>query len=77
MPPPEVLPFSTLSEQLVELAKVRALADDDEEAHVAEKMLWRYTLLAIGSGILKGSSAKTAARVALETEEIEFCRWYA
>lgn len=73
----EVLPFRDLAGQREELAKIKMLEGDPESAHIAEKDLWRFTLVAIGAGLIQGEDAQVAARTALETLNVDFPRWFA
>lgn len=73
----EVLPFLDLAGLKVELAKVEKLKGDPESAHIAEKDLWRFTLVAIGAGLIQGEDAQVSARTALETLNVDFPRWFA
>lgn len=62
-------------EQVAErVAAITAMADDDEEAHVAEDSLWRDVLTAIADG---ADDASALARAALSTLDIQFAWWCA
>lgn len=56
------------------LAEIQEVTWDSETAHQLEKRLWFDVLTAIAEG---ASDAQELARKAIETQEIEFHRWYA
>ena len=56
------------------VAAIRASADDDEGAHCDEDTLHRDVLKAIAAG---AEDAPGLASAVLETQDIEFGRWYA
>jgi len=58
----------------VRVERVRAMTGDDEAAHIEEDRLWADVLRAIAAG---AADPRVLARTALETEEIDFARWYA
>jgi hypothetical protein len=59
---------------LEELDRIRAMAGDDEAAHVAEDAFRAAVLVDIASG---APNAAALAAIALRTEEIDFARWCA
>ena len=54
--------------------RVRAVAADDEQAHMSRDGIWLSVLRAIAEGM---DDPQALARAALATEDIEFSRWYA
>lgn len=54
--------------------RIRKLAGDGESAHAEEDALHRDVLSSIATGCSNGPEL---ARIALETREIDFVRWYA
>lgn len=56
------------------VARVRDLVDDAETAHIEEDRLYREVLAAIANG---APDAQALADKALETQWVEFVRWYA
>jgi hypothetical protein len=65
----------TVDEVEAEVARIRAMAADDEAAHSAEDDLWHRVLETIASG--QGDTPWRLAKAALKTKEIEFQRWCA
>ena len=57
------------------LGILRELVDDPESAHIAEKQLWRGVLLSIAVGL--AGNAADMAKLAVESQDIDFPRWYA
>lgn len=56
------------------IERLRMIASDDEAAHGEEDSIWEDVLRAIAGG--SGNAIELAA-LALTTQGIEFCRWYA
>lgn len=58
------------------LAKIRTAVAlmDHEEAHICEKSLWEAVLAEIGTGLCEYPDE--LARLALQSCDIEFYRWY-
>lgn len=65
----------TVEEVEARVAKIAAMAGDDEAAHCEEDELHKDVLRFIAEGCLGQVSALAIA--ALRTEEIEFARWCA
>ena len=57
------------------IAGIRAIARDDEAAHRAEDSLREDVLHAIAHGTCE--DPQRAAKLAISTGEIDFCRWCA
>lgn len=57
------------------LGVIRELAEDPEGAHMAEKQLWHGVLVAIAIGV--ADNAADMARLAIDSQEIDFPRWFA
>jgi hypothetical protein len=67
----------TLEEIQKRVEEIRAVADDDESAHVLEDRLRRDVLSAIAEGFYDDAGARQAAAAVLSTKEIRFARWCA
>jgi hypothetical protein len=65
----------TVEEVEAEVARIRAIAGDDEAAHGAEDDLWENVLRSIASG--ETTQPAEIAAAALKTKTIEFARWCA
>jgi hypothetical protein len=65
----------TLEEIRRRIEEIRADAGDDEGQHGAEDALHQAVLQAIANGTCE--KPREAARLALETREIDFARWCA
>ena len=60
------------------VAEIKVDLDGDDEAqHAAADRLHVAALKAIASRKLTGLEAAALAEVVLQTEEIDFCRWFA
>jgi len=64
-----------VAEIIKRLEHIQAVASDDEAAHSKEDELHQAVLDAIANGECELPSV--AARIALETLKIKFCRWCA
>lgn len=64
----------TAADVKLALTEIRDLAKDDEHAHAREDDLWRAVLEAIAKGV---PNPGELAALALESQTIEFSRWYA
>lgn len=56
-----------------EVERIRAMGDNEPEAHIREDDLWRAVLTAIAGG---ARQPHRLAEEALKTQDIDFCRWY-
>lgn len=65
----------TVDEIRLQVALVGSLVNDPEIAHSLERNLWESVLQAIGDGHAVDPCA--CAKTALETLDVEFCRWFA
>ncbi len=67
--------INTLDDIRGRVDRVRRMAKrgDDEGAHAEQDVLWRYVLEAIAN---QRVAPAEAARIALETRDIKFSRWY-
>lgn len=61
------------------LEEIREVADgcDAEVAHIREKELWQAVLKAIAAGEIPADQVQAVAAKAIESDSIEFSRWYA
>ena len=64
----------TLAEVHARLEIIRRFTGNDEVSHIAEDALWKDVLIVIAEG---APNAEDLARAALETQQIDFSRWYA
>ena len=63
-----------IKQQVAErLEAIRRMTHDPERAHSAERDLWQSVLEAAAAG----HDVKQAATLALETEDLDFPRWFA
>lgn len=56
---------------------LKKIAGDPEAAHIEEDNIWHIVLRHVADGHQTRHGAAELAKMALETDEIKFDRWYA
>lgn len=67
--------MKTVNDVQEALNKIKYISLDDEGAHSEEDILWANVLTAIATGTAENPQAMAA--LALESQKIDFSRWYA